>query len=37
MSIPRYPKYKDSGVEWLDELKWHERHPAQSHRAVMPA
>ena len=23
MSFPRYPKYKDSGVEWLRELPEH--------------
>ncbi|MDZ4203086.1 MAG: restriction endonuclease subunit S [Gallionella sp.] len=23
MSLPRYPKYKDSGVEWLGEVPWH--------------
>ncbi len=23
MSFPRYPKYKDSGVEWLGEVPEH--------------
>ena len=23
MSLPRYPKYKDSGVEWLGEVPEH--------------
>jgi type I restriction enzyme, S subunit len=23
MSLPRYPKYKDSGVEWLGEVPAH--------------
>jgi len=23
MSFPRYPEYKDSGVEWLGEVPWH--------------
>ena len=28
MSFPRYPKYKDSGVEWLGDVPEHwERQP----------
>ena len=23
MSLPRYPEYKDSGVEWLGEVPGH--------------
>ena len=23
MSFPRYPKYKDSGIEWLGEVPEH--------------
>ena len=33
MSIPRYPKYKDSGVEWLGEAPEHWEVKKMKHRA----
>jgi type I restriction enzyme S subunit len=35
MSFPRYPKYKDSGVEWLGEVPEHWRVYAFKHRMRM--
>ncbi len=32
MSFPRYPKYKDSGVEWLGEVPEHWDSRARSRR-----
>ena len=35
MSFPRYPKYKDSGVEWLGEVPEHwDVDAAQAYRAM---
>ena len=31
MSFPRYPKYKDSGVEWLGEVPEHWQHASLRH------
>lgn len=33
MSFPRYPEYKDSGVEWLGEVPAHWRIPKLKHLA----
>lgn len=35
MSFPRYPRYKDSGVEWLGEVPEHWEVVPMKHVAIL--